>query len=165
MWWARIFPEFTEQKGRDSTISMCQLSASEKFNALGLTSGKCGNLDSLFPGDSTGALFQGVSAPCAGPWGAVPNRQVTAWSDIWHSNGIYLLVPTQMLLRCVKVHTRWSQFSAGFGIRMSQLDARMCKITSQTAPCWLQIWGSSYAPFIPANAWNILCLLNVFPKC
>lgn len=37
------------------------------FNALGLISGKRGNLDSLFPGDSTGALFQGVSAVASHP--------------------------------------------------------------------------------------------------
>lgn len=35
-----------------------------------------------------------------------------------------------------KKHTRSiGSLSVGFGIRMSQLDARMCKIMSQAAPC------------------------------
>lgn len=47
---------------------MCQLSASENILCLGPNFRKtCGNLDSLFPGDSTGALFQGVSAVASHP--------------------------------------------------------------------------------------------------
>lgn len=123
-----------------------------------------------------GAALQRVKCSCllpsTGLWGSSSQQADNLWktwllsSELWPgSDGIQSPARTQMHLRCVKNTRSAGSPSIGFGIRMSQLDARMCKIMSQTAPCWSHIWGSLYALFIPANAWNILCLLNVFPKC